>query len=79
MVYNLYLSTCAHNEAYIAIFSRDRLQTTINVMGDTFAAAVVAKYSQDDFVEEKPHSADSVELFENLAKDVLPDSEETNL
>ena len=49
-------------------------------MGDTFAAAVVAKYSQNDFVDERPHkNADSVELFENMSKDVLPDSEETNL
>ncbi|CAB4025146.1 sodium:dicarboxylate symporter [Paramuricea clavata] len=58
----------------------DRLRTTINVMGDTFAAAVVAKYSQKDFAEERPHdNSDSLELFDNLANDVVPESEETNL
>ena len=69
--YNLY--------ALLMLF-RDRLRTTINVMGDTFAAAVVAKYSQKDFAEERPHgSSDSLELFDNLANDVVPESEETNL
>ena len=49
-------------------------------MGDTYSAAVVAKYSQNDFADEKSHkSVDSLELFETLSKDILPESEETNL
>ena len=60
---------------------RDRLQTTINVMGDTYSAAVVAKYSQNDFADERSYeSDDSLEYFENSAsKDILPETEETNL
>ena len=49
-------------------------------MGDTFAAAVVAKYSQNDFADQVQHeSVSSLALFENRSKDCLPESEETNL
>lgn len=49
-------------------FSRDRFRTAINVMGDTFAAAVVEKYSQKDFVDQDTQSISSLE-FENKAMD----------
>ncbi len=49
-------------------------------MGDTYSAAVVAKYSKKDFADEKSHeSVDSLELVETLSKDIPPESEETNL
>ena len=32
----------------LLFFLRDRFQTTVNVLGDTFAAAIVGKYSQND-------------------------------
>ena len=49
-------------------FSRDRFRTAINVMGDTFAAAVVEKYSQKDFVDQDTQSISSLE-FESKAMD----------
>ena len=49
-------------------------------MGDTFAAAVVGKYSRNDFANEEQHeSVSSLALFENKAKECLPESQETNL
>jgi hypothetical protein len=49
-------------------------------MGDTICAAVVAKYSQNDFVGEKPHENDDpLESSENLSKDTLAQSEEIHL
>jgi hypothetical protein len=45
-------------------------------MGDTYSAAVVAKYSQNDSAEERPYagSADSKDIY-----DQVPETEETNL
>ena len=49
-------------------------------MGDTLAAVIVAKYSQNDFADPTPgENANSVELFKNLSKEILLESEETNL
>ena len=60
---------------YQLYFFRDRFRTAINVMGDTFAAAVVEKFSQKDFENQDPHqSISSLELLENKGK-----SEDTNL
>ncbi|XP_028406937.1 excitatory amino acid transporter 1-like [Dendronephthya gigantea] len=54
----------------------DRLRTVINVMGDTVTAAVVAKYSQNDFAED---NFQSLEVCKNLPGETSPESEETIL
>lgn len=66
---------------FFTIFNiRDRLQTTINVMGDTVAAAVVAKYSRNDFPYRIPgENVNSGEILENFPKGILRETEETNL
>ena len=45
-------------------------------MGDTVAAAVVAKYSQNDFAKENSHS---LELSNTMLGEISPESENTIL
>ena len=77
--FNPFSFSTTYNIYIISLF-RERLRTVINVMGDTICAAVVAKYSQNDFVGEKPHENDDpLESSENLSKDTLAQSEEIHL
>ena len=56
---------------------RDRAQTTINVLGDTYAAAIVGKYSVDDLKEEtKSGSVETQNDMENTVKNFGSESNE---